>query len=101
MSNQRARHQFRKTVFRVLDGSGRVALDTDDWVQAEACALRLPHRGPIARILGTHPTHTWAGERCNSCGGWDNGSYGSHAPCGFDFDGRSLVEVITELEATL
>lgn len=38
MSDQRARHQFRETVFRVLDG--------------------------------------------------------------FDFDGRSLVEVITELEAT-
>lgn len=78
MSNQRAGHQFRETVFRVLDGSGRVALDTDDWVQAEACALRLPHRGPIPRILGTQ-----AGERRNG-----------------PYDGRSLVEVITELEAT-
>ncbi len=70
-----------------------VVLETDDWV--EACSRALTRKpGESLRVLGTHPSHTWVARRCTTCGAWDNGSYGSQAPCGYDFRGQSLVTTI-------
>jgi hypothetical protein len=91
-------------VFRVVDERGHQALATDDWAAAEqaASAGRWPKGGSL-RVRGTHPSHQWGpprpgqatpDRRCTACGGWDNGSYGSHAPCGYDFKGGSLAAAI-------
>lgn len=97
-----------------------VVCETDDWVEAERAHMDL-HRKPGAykqgrpRLEGTHPSHDFqpvdlstkpAGwksggdDQCVNCGAIDNGSYGSHAPCGYDFEGRPLIVEIERLEAS-
>lgn len=88
-----------QAIFRVETERGRVLLETDDWVEAEtlSCAYFHPGRNQFLHVRGTHPTHDWDGQRprrCRNCAGWDNGSYGSHAPCGYDFGGLALVTVL-------
>jgi hypothetical protein len=90
--------------------SGKVLLETDDWVEAEQRALgrKWPNSQTPIYIRGTHPTHDWSGPRkhggttmvrtCAKCGGYDNGSYGSHAPCGYDFDGEGGSSLMAALE---
>ena len=93
------------TTFRVEDDRGRVLLETDDWVEAESRALIRSGDKNFRHVRGTHPTHDWyrpgrstgnpdGSTRCRNCGGWDNGSYGSHAPCGYDFQGTSLMATL-------
>jgi hypothetical protein len=84
--------------FKVVDDHGRVLTETDDWVEAESRASveNWPKDGSL-RIRGTHPTHDWDDQRprrCRKCDGWDNGSYGSHAPCGYDWSGESLAAAL-------
>jgi hypothetical protein len=90
------------TVFTVETDDRRIVLGTDDWVDAQAAAI-YRGRGPLLYVRGTHPSHEWdaqAPRRCVKCQGWDNGSYGSQAPCGYDFGGASLVSAIErELES--
>jgi hypothetical protein len=93
------------STYSVKDDRGNVRLITDDWVAACSAALteNWPNGTPL-RVTGTHPTHEWnpphegqrppGVRRCAKCGGWDNGSYGSQAPCGYDFGGRSLVATL-------
>lgn len=88
------------TTFRVMDGQ-TVVLETDDWVAAERKAVDAlrEFRPRVLSIRGTHPTHDWDDQhprRCRACGGWDNGSYGSHAPCGYEFDGPLLTALARE-----
>jgi len=84
-----------------------VILETDDWVEAESQALAKNWpKGDSLRVRGTHPSHDWqrgiAGDpsqpwdhrRCRRCLAWDNGSYGSHAPCGYDWSKDSLVSAL-------
>lgn len=93
------------STFKVEDDRGRVVLETDDWVEAESKASARRRHGKFLYVRGTHLTHDWyrpgrtAGNpdgvpRCRKCDGWDNGSYGSHAPCGYDFGGAALVTVL-------
>lgn len=92
--------------FAVMEHGGSIVLRTDDWVEAEAACL-LPAVGDwpetYRRIKGTHPTHEWDEQnprRCGRCGGYDNGSYGSHAPCGYIWGtGNLWAAVKRELEA--
>ena len=83
----------------------RVILETDDWLEAEAkvSSFLRDNRNTMQRELpqvrGVHPSHEFAttgNPTCLNCGAWNNGSYGSHAPCGFDFEGRSLHSHIEE-----
>ena len=91
--------------FRVVNALAHrglwVVLETDDWV--EACSRALTRNwkpGEWLSVEGTHPSHTWVARRCTTCGAWDNGSYGSQFPCGYDFRGESLVNTIDrELQA--
>jgi hypothetical protein len=92
------------STYHVKDSDGREVLATDDWV--EACSAALSPNWPSGlalRVTGTHPTHDWGpphegqrspDPRCTRCGAWDNGSYGSKAPCGYDFGGESLVTAL-------
>lgn len=76
-----------------------VVAETDDWVEAQRLALESHHghsRQPYLRIVGTHPSHTWENRRCTACGGYDNGSYGSQAPCGYDWSRRALVTAVAD-----
>ena len=91
------------TTFTVVDRDrpGQTLFATDDWVAAEAFALDSPPRR-VYDVRGTHPTHQWdtqSPRRCTACSGWDNGSYGSHAPCGYDFAGESLFAHIRRLQS--
>lgn len=74
-----------------------VLLRTDDWVEAERAALTpWPRDVEVRSVWGVHPSHRWddrSPRRCVGCNGWDNGSYGSHAPCGY-WQGESLVSAI-------
>jgi hypothetical protein len=69
----------------------RVLLETDDWLEAEAEATRyrvVSADQQLPQVKGTHPSHDFTrGEACahDGCGAHDNGSYGSHAPCGTEF----------------
>lgn len=107
--------------FRVQDGHTTV-LETDDWVEAERCAVNASPQRSLS-VIGTHPTHDWdrrepthlssswppahwaapmgalSGARCRRCGAWDNGSYGSHAPCGYDWSKDSLMAALDREEA--
>ncbi len=87
------------STFTVYEHGGAVVLETGDWVKAEERALA--KNWPSARrplcIRGTHPSHGWDDQRpprCRACGAWNNGSYGSHAPCGYDFGEAPLITVI-------
>lgn len=101
------------TAFVVTDRRGAVHLRTDDWVEAERAVMDAHYYRPGGHsqelsIRGTHPSHEFgmavllpgepefkrADHRCSKCGAYNNGSYGSHAPCGYQFDG-ALVTVIT------
>lgn len=89
---------------RVVQVDGKIVLTTDDWVLAEAACL-LPAVGAwpatYRRIEGTHPSHDWDAQsprRCRNCSGFDNGSYGSHAPCGHRWTGSLRATVCRELE---
>jgi hypothetical protein len=92
------------STFKVEDDRGRVILETDDWVQAESRAFPRPGTGSLLRVRGTHPTHDWGPprrgqnprhtRRCRDCGAWDNGSYGSHAPCGYDWSRDTLASAL-------
>jgi hypothetical protein len=89
--------------------SGRTVLETDDWVAAQSRALASHHgqssTAPWLHVRGTHHSHQWGppheGQcdrslRCVKCGGWDNGSYGSQLPCGYDTRGRALAAIIED-----
>lgn len=88
----------------------RVLLETDDWLEAEAEAQAGRSRvvspdQELPVVVGTHPTHNFShGERCanDGCGSYNNGSCGSHAPCGHDFraEGKSLHRLIEDWRAT-
>lgn len=92
-------------IFKVEDQRGRVLTETDDWVDAQSRALveNWP-RGGRLYVRGVHPTHDWDGKpgsqfpgrerRCRNCGTWDNGSYGSQSPCGYDWSHDSLVSAL-------
>jgi hypothetical protein len=93
------------STYRVVDGRGRTVLETDDWVEACTAALSAAwsRKRSVRRVRGTHPTHDWGpphegqrspDPRCVKCGAWDNGSYGSVAPCGYDFSGQALVTAL-------
>jgi hypothetical protein len=87
-----------KPVFRVVNDRGAVVLETDDWI--EACDRALSRnwpRGDALHVCGTHPTHDWDDQRprrCRGCDGWDNSSYGSQAPCGYDWSHECLVTAV-------
>jgi hypothetical protein len=104
------------TTFRIEDNRGNTVFETDDWVTAQQAALtRNWPRGRELHVRGTHPTHQWGpphpgqnpahSRRCTKCNGWDNGSYGSQAPCGYDWSRDSLVSAleceIRQRQATL
>lgn len=94
-----------------VDEGGVLILETDDWV--EACEVSLTMNWPriiggaIPRhVRGVHPSHEWPvgmkhhdGARCGRCGAWNNGSYGSHAPCGYDWSRDSLVSALEREKA--
>lgn len=83
------------TTFRVVNEYGRKVTDTDDWLEAQ----RLSAGHPGRQIQGTHPSHDWDTQRerrCRACGGYDNGSYGSQLPCGYDSRGRSLAQIVVD-----
>jgi hypothetical protein len=105
------------STFTVVSQRGRVFLGTDDWVAAQAAAVashshRLPDDDWLS-VRGTHPTHDWGpplpgqgdspphARRCRKCGGWDNGSYGSQAPCGYDFSGVGGSSLVAAVEREL
>lgn len=84
----------------------RVLFETDDWLEAEAEVANLIARaargsrtGTLPEIKGVHPTHDFDTRStiCHNdgCGAWNNGSYGSHAPCGTEFT-TSLAQMIAE-----
>jgi hypothetical protein len=90
-------------IFTVEDDRGRKVLETDDWAEAERRALtqNWPDPRTPLRVRGIHPTHDWDDQRprrCRKCDGWDNGSYGSHAPCGFEWTGPGGSSLIAVLE---
>jgi hypothetical protein len=106
------------SIFTVVrHGSGRIVLETDDWVDAQAAAIASTGRNlrddDWLSVRGTHPTHEWGpphpdqgdaaphARRCVKCGGWDNGSYGSQAPCGYDFDGPGGSSLVAAVEREL
>lgn len=92
------------TIFRVEDRRGHVILRTDDWVNAQQAAVTAHSKGKLCYVRGTHPTHDWDSQhprRCRSCGGWDNGSYGSQAPCGYDWHGDGGSSLVAALEREL
>lgn len=77
--------------------TNQVLLETDDWVAAQACYLEWHKSGSLRSVRGTHPSHQWDGQRprrCTACGGWDNGSFGSQAPCGYDWGSDSLMSAV-------
>lgn len=81
-----------------------VILETDDWMEAERTHIatrsrQLHGRDERIELVGTHPTHAFEGGRCSTCRVPDNGCYASHAPCGFDFGGHSLIATL-ELAST-
>jgi hypothetical protein len=95
------------TVFIVTTETNQLVLETDDWVDAQAAALYKPGDRGLRHVRGVHPSHVWDSDRstqltyfagncrrCTKCGGWDNGSYGSQAPCGYDWRGGSLVAAV-------
>ncbi len=92
-------------IFRILSLPHRtVIFQTDDWVELERFQLELDHTVNYM-IEGTHPSHEWrrsksssVATRCSRCGAWDNGSYGSHAPCGYDFGQLPLATIIEHAE---
>lgn len=99
-------HAFRVVqMVPVITYREQVLLKTDDWLEAEEKVserMRLTPdsmRQDLPRIVGTHPSHDWQGRRCTRCGAFDNGSYSSHAPCGFDFKGRPLLDLIDDWRA--
>jgi hypothetical protein len=84
-------------------------LDADDGFIIEATAhaheqshmaWRQPREPLYVSIRGHHSTHH--GERtCERCDKpLDNGCYGSHFPCGFDFEGKSLMAVLEDHKPT-
>lgn len=90
-----------RSTFAVVErrrgGTLAVILRTDDWVAAETAALTpWPRDVDFRSVKGTHPTHDWNEQsgRCRACGAWNNGSYGSHAPCGYDWHGYSLTAAL-------
>lgn len=80
-------------------------LETDDWLEAQHAALST-HNGRTPgdqwlSVRGTHPSHEWGPPRdgspqCVRCGAWNNTSYGSQLPCGYDYGGRSLVAIVED-----
>jgi hypothetical protein len=77
----------------------RVVATTGDWVEAQRLLLESrhghrPRNAPRLRLTGTHPSHAWVNRRCVRCDGWDNGSYGSQMPCGYDHRGLPLVTIV-------
>ena len=97
------------SIFQVYEGHTwprRIVLETDDWVEAEerSSVRYWPSKYRPLYINGTHPSHDWGPphegqtprdtRRCRKCSGWDNGSYGSHAPCGYDWSHDSLSSAI-------
>jgi hypothetical protein len=99
------------SIFRVADGHGHTVLETDDWVEALSRAEQVNWpRGGALYVRGTHPTHDWGpphegqyppgSRRCTNCGSWeDGGSYGSQAPCGYDWSQDSLCSALSRERA--
>ena len=90
-------HSQSAFVVELVDGQRTTELlRTDDWLEAnDEVSDRPRDEQARIRIQGVHPTHSFVvaqGESlCIQCGAFENGSYGSQAPCGFDFEGRSLA----------
>lgn len=92
------------STYSVVNERGHAVLETDDWVAACSAALSTSWpSGETRRVRGTHPTHQWGpphegqqppDPRCARCGAWDNGSYGSQAPCGYDWSRESLATAL-------
>lgn len=98
--------------FKVTKSRGRHRVEiiaaTDDWVEALAAMQRTNDEllndrygdTYTLKIEGTHPSHDFPDPhiyngRCSKCGAWDNGSYGSIAPCGYRFT-KSLIGTIED-----
>lgn len=98
-------------VFKVVDARDRVLLETDDWVDAQKASIDMHNHSRLAYVRGTHPTHEWGDphpgqnprhyRRCKKCDGWDNGSYGSQAPCGYDWHGEGGSSLVAAIEREL
>lgn len=85
--------------FRVKSPSGRIVLETDDWLEAVSQYEYLPKVG-LAELYGRHPSHDWARALsgtlcCRNCMAWDNGCPRAMAPCGYDLAGLPLVWHVT------
>jgi hypothetical protein len=107
------------STFRVVRRVPRIVYDevevlaTDDWLEAEAKVSEWLRHHPntmqmreLPEVRGVHPSHDFPPPgkgnptcRNEGCRSWNNGSYGSHAPCGFDFEGKSLHTLIEERKA--
>ncbi len=77
-----------------------VLLETDDWLAAHAKVMdSMPHifspDQELPHVVGVHPTHVFADGECLRCGACNNGSYGSHAPCGTEFP-TSLAAMVED-----
>lgn len=90
-----------------------VVCETDDWVEAERAARveNWPSRMTPLHVEGIHPTHTlgevtrtyprsepYVFRGCTTCEAPDNGCFAIHAPCGFDFAGRAMIDIEEEWE---
>ena len=94
------------STFQVVNArTGKTVLETDDWVDAENMAVAShAGRSDMLHVRGTHPSHNWDDQRprrCRNCDGWDNGSYGSHAPCGYNFSGEGGSSLVAALAREL
>lgn len=92
------------STFRVMDERGNLRRETDDWVDAQQLAVTALRDGRLYAVYGTHPSHDWDDERprrCRNCDGWDNGSYGSQAPCGYDWSGEGGSSLAAALKREL
>ena len=88
---------------RVECTSHGLLLESDDGFEVERTRMEHEQKHRYRRgvplsttITGVHPSHVGT-HHCEECGRpLDNGCYGSHFPCGFDFDGQSLVGVLAD-----
>lgn len=92
----RKRHIEPVTTYREVI---EVVLETDDWMEAHRAVIAArprfdPRRDERVELQGTHPTHAFKDGRCSTCGIPNNSCYASHAPCGFDFEGHSLLTIL-------
>lgn len=94
-------HDLGKPFSIAQDPRTRVEFDADAWVDALAEQRRL-NRGITRRyysVEGVHPSHDmqpWAStSECATCHAAD-GTPGVVAPCGYDWAGRDVDQVVTD-----